>query len=137
MAKKTVSSVELGEKLIKIGLAIQLVFFGFFVVVASIFHFRARKAGYGARNSSNGNGARGWESLLWSLYIVSALILVRSVFRLVEYGGGSQGYLISHEAFLYIFDACLMCIVPVVMALIHPSEVLGSKVNRDSGYAMA
>jgi hypothetical protein len=49
------------------------------------------------------------------LYVVSLLILVRSVFGLIEYAGGSDGYLISHELFLYIFDALLVLGVLVVL----------------------
>lgn len=36
---------------------------------------------------------------------------------------GNDGYLISHEAYLYIFDALLMFIVMLIFAVVHPSEV--------------
>lgn len=36
---------------------------------------------------------------------------------------GNDGYLISHEAFLYIFDALLMFFVMVIFAVVHPSEI--------------
>lgn len=39
----------------------------------------------------------GWATLLWILYAASVLILVRSVFRLIEYGGGRDGYLMRKE----------------------------------------
>lgn len=36
---------------------------------------------------------------------------------------GNDGYLISHEVFLYIFDALLMFLVMVIFAVVHPSEI--------------
>ena len=60
------------------------------------------------------------------LYIASILILIRSVFRMIEYAGGNDGYIMSHEAFSYIFDAMLMFFAMVVMSVLHPSKVLGS-----------
>lgn len=36
---------------------------------------------------------------------------------------GNDGYLISHEAFLYIFDALLMLMVMVIFNVVHPSEI--------------
>lgn len=58
-----------------------------------------------------------------ALYIVSALILVRSVFRAVEFLQGFEGYLIGHEIFIYVFDALLMFIAMLVMNWTHPSEI--------------
>ena len=36
---------------------------------------------------------------------------------------GNDGYLISHEVFLYVFDALLMLLVSVLFAIVHPSEI--------------
>jgi hypothetical protein len=36
---------------------------------------------------------------------------------------GNDGYLISHEVYLYIFDALLMFFVMVLFAIVHPSEI--------------
>lgn len=58
-----------------------------------------------------------------SLYLVSILIFVRSIVRVVEYAQGYDGFIMTHEAFLYIFDALVMWIAMVVMNWIHPSEV--------------
>lgn len=61
------------------------------------------------------------------LYASSILILVRSIFRLIEYAQGNDGYLISHEVFMYVFDAMLMFFTMVVMSIYHPSELLGKR----------
>jgi hypothetical protein len=45
------------------------------------------------------------------------------MFRLIEYAQGNDGYLISHEVFLYIFDAVLIFATMVLFAVVHPSEI--------------
>lgn len=57
------------------------------------------------------------------MYAVSLLIMVRSIFRAVEYLQGFNGYLLSHEGYLYGLDALLMFLVMVVLNVIHPSEI--------------
>ena len=57
------------------------------------------------------------------MYIVSILILVRSVFRIIEYAQGNTGYILSHEYSLYVFDAALMFGVVLGFNAVHPSEV--------------
>jgi hypothetical protein len=37
---------------------------------------------------------------------------------------GNDGYVISHEVFLYVFDAAMMFLVMGVMNVFHPSFVL-------------
>jgi len=68
---------------------------------------------------------RNWVTILLASYVVSALILVRSIYRLIEYKYGYDGYIMTHEWFEYIFDALLMFIAMVVMNVYHPAVILG------------
>tara|TARA_R110002060_G_scaffold984_5_gene2271 strand:+ start:888 stop:1130 length:243 start_codon:yes stop_codon:yes gene_type:complete len=43
---------------------------------------------------------------------------------MIEYIQGFDGYLLSHEVYLYIFDAVLMLAVMVIVNVVHPSEVI-------------
>ncbi|KAG4426423.1 hypothetical protein IFR04_000305 [Cadophora malorum] len=122
-AKKQ-SDVDLGENIIIAGLAIQVLFFGLFVIVSAIFHFRIRAM----PSLRSKQISVPWQSYLFILYIASALILVRSVFRIAEYVMGSDGVLLQHEYFLYIFDATLMSLVMILFNLRHP----GSIVNKEN-----
>ena len=108
-----------GETVVEIGLVFQILVFGFFVVTAAVFHWRMNKV----PTSKVLAGGIPWKKHMWTLYIASILILVRSIFRLVEYTQGNDGYLLSHEVFLYVFDGVLMMFVMVIFAWIHPSEV--------------
>ncbi|GIC88938.1 RTA1 domain-containing protein [Aspergillus udagawae] len=135
MASGTVSSYNLGEHITVAGLCVQLVFFGFFITTCALFHYRIRKypthevtilAGRLSQRTS-----WTWETVLVGLYASSILILVRSIFRLIEYAQGNDGYLISHEAFMYVFDSTLMFLAMVAMNVCHPSMILvGSQKER-------
>lgn len=60
---------------------------------------------------------------MYALYTASALIMIRSIFRVVEYVQGNNGFLLRREVFLYLFDALLMLIVMVIFNWVHPAEV--------------
>ncbi|KAJ6093988.1 hypothetical protein N7467_002833 [Penicillium canescens] len=123
------------------GLVIQLLFFGFFVVVTTVFHFRISRHPTSKSQTdlgitrSQGWKQRNWFTILVGLYIVSVLILVRSVFRLVEYREGYSGYIMTHEVFMYIFDGLLMWIAMIVMNIYHPAEILGNGKRGQGEYS--
>lgn len=108
-----------GEHIIIAGLFVQIIFFGFFIVVAVLFDLKLRK--YPIPRCF----ARGvpWRKHLNILYATSFLILVRSVFRLVEYIQGNQGYLLHHEVYLYVFDSLLIFIAMITFNVVHPHEI--------------
>lgn len=118
----------LGEKLIVGGLMIQVVAFGFFCVTAGVFHYRyeTRSVGAVAYTQYDGSGKRGgglWRGGLYALYGNSVLIMVRSVFRVVEFSMGQDGYPLTHEWTIYVFDSALMLAVLVFLFLWHPSQL--------------
>ncbi|RTE78496.1 hypothetical protein BHE90_007002 [Fusarium euwallaceae] len=118
---------KIGEKIIIAGLFCQICIFGFFIVTAMLFHRRLTVAP--TRVVERGDVP--WRRYLWVLYVTSFIILVRSVFRVVEYLQGNSGYLISHEIFLYIFDTILMAIVMLIF-LIWYVEQLSPKDKKSS-----
>ncbi|KAI2785819.1 hypothetical protein POX_h09579 [Penicillium oxalicum] len=91
------------------GLLIQLISFEFFVVISAIFHFRiGRQPTPWAQKDRVLSmrrtwRERNWGSLLLTLYMTSGLILIRSIFRVIEYQGGPDGYFITLEAYSFIF----------------------------------
>ncbi|KAL2012765.1 hypothetical protein VTN00DRAFT_290 [Thermoascus crustaceus] len=126
----TLSSLNTGEKIIIVGLFVQIVFFGFFIVVAGSFHLRFTRHNQRKQIMTPTFTATTttmttipWKKHLYALYIASALVMIRSIFRVVEYLMGNNGYLLRHEHFLYVFDATLMFGVMVLFNVVHPSEV--------------
>ncbi|KAH0419615.1 hypothetical protein CcaCcLH18_14348 [Colletotrichum camelliae] len=110
---------EAGEKIIIAGLFVQIVVFGFFVVTSLLFHIRLSRT----PTATALEGGTPWRRYLYVLYATSAIILIRSVFRVVEYLQGNKGYLISHEIFLYIFDTLLMAIVMAIFLVWYVQEL--------------
>ncbi|KAF3017113.1 hypothetical protein E8E14_009132 [Neopestalotiopsis sp. 37M] len=117
---KTESSQSLGNKVILLGLAIQVIFFGLFIVVTVVFHLRLHRA----PTPKSLTTSAPWQKLLWVLYGTSVLIMIRSVFRMIEYAQGNDGALLQKEAYSYVLDALLMIIVAGCFAWFHPSNVL-------------
>lgn len=76
--------------------------------------------------------SRDWRGLLFALYTASVLILIRSIYRVIEFAQGNNGYVIAHEVFLYVFDAAMMLLVMIVMNVFHPSVVLRTDETVDS-----
>lgn len=101
MASGTIENYNLGEDVTIAGLAVQLAFFSVFIVTCGIFHRRIRQwptqevTVISARLREQKRP--GWETVLAGLYAASLLILVRSIFRIIEYAQGNDGYLISHD----------------------------------------
>lgn len=110
---------DIGEWVTIGGLIVQLIFFGSFVITSGIADHRLRKANYRPRNP----GFFAFQWLFWALYGASILILVRSIFRIIEYAQGYGGWLMTHEVFMYVFDAALMFLVCVILGAVHPAHV--------------
>ncbi|KAI9146732.1 Protein RTM1 [Paramyrothecium foliicola] len=115
----TADSMKLGENIILGGLFVQIIVFGIFAVTAAIFHRRVRQY-FPSATAVSGNN---WERIMTMLYSVSILIMARSVFRVIEYAMGHDGYLLRNEWTLYIFDAVLMFASMVLFAWLFPGNL--------------
>ena len=130
MAQGKESSFHLGQKIVIAGLVIQILSFGFFITVAVVFHLRLSR-----HAACILHGMSTLTLHISALYVTSAIILIRNLIRVIEYAQGNNGFIISHEYMLYIFDACFILAVVVIYALIHPGRFLVAQ--RDSAGSMA
>ncbi|KAG4442942.1 hypothetical protein IFR05_001555 [Cadophora sp. M221] len=119
MAQADMASM--GEKVMLGGLFVQLLFFGFFLIASLIFYKRMRSSP--ARFTIPAYGTRTWVALLKLLFAAAALIILRCVFRMIEFGQGHSGYLASHEVYMYLFDAFPMFVVQAMFHVIHAGDV--------------
>ncbi|EMT72211.1 RTA1 like protein-domain-containing protein [Fusarium oxysporum II5] len=124
----TLDMSRIGEKMIVVGLFVQIAIFGFFVCTSILFHYRL----YQSPTAESLQGTTPWRRYLYVLYGSSFLILVRSIFRVVEYLQGNAGYLISHEIFLYIFDAVLMAVVMLILVVWYVESLQPELLKPDS-----
>ena len=117
---KTKSDQNMGNDVALAGLGIQVVFFGLFIVTTIVFHTRINKQ----PTSASLGATTPWRRLIWVLYISSALIMIRSVFRMVEFGMGNSGVLQRNEGYLFGMDGALMFLVCAAQLWCHPGQVV-------------
>ncbi|EPS29330.1 hypothetical protein PDE_04279 [Penicillium oxalicum 114-2] len=116
----SVMGYDTGAKIVVVaGLVIQLISFGAFWISALVFERRIRRSPT-PKSLLLGNT---WKTTLKMLYAVSALIIIRSIFRIFEYVLGNDGYLLQHEWTGYIFDAVPMVAVMIIYLVWYPSHV--------------
>jgi len=115
--KEVADRQKLGSNILLVGLFIQIVFFGLFMIVAVLFQVRGRE------HFQRLPPQLLWKKHMYTLYAVSLCILVRSLFRVVEYIQGVDGFLFQHEVFPYVFDATLIFIAVAAMNVVHPADI--------------
>ncbi|KAK4194250.1 RTA1 like protein-domain-containing protein [Triangularia verruculosa] len=117
---KDPDAMKRAEGIVLGGLAVQIVFFGMFIVTTIIFHIRILKR----PTERSFRVEAPWRQLILALYISSVLIMVRSIFRMIEFGAGKQSILMQKEVFLLALDGALMFLVGVVFLWKFPGDVL-------------
>ncbi|GKZ25824.1 hypothetical protein AbraIFM66951_000776 [Aspergillus brasiliensis] len=117
------NGMTVGADVVVAGLFIQIVFFGLFIITATVFLWRMQRNTSAARLAIPGLP---WRKHLVVMYVACLLIMARSVFRVIEYIEGNNGYLLRHEVFLYVFDGVLMFLQMVLFNSCHPSGLLST-----------
>lgn len=115
-----------GEGIVIGGLAFHIIIFWCFWASALLFHLGMRKDPVAKLIPENLK----WQELLYMLYGSSALIMGRSIFRMIEFIMGYDGYLLSTEWPLYVFDAVPMLLVMVIFCWWFPSVVQQPDANN-------
>lgn len=123
--KKTAEYIILG------GLVVQILGFGLFTVTALTWHVRMTRWPTAATLADKTGK---WQKIMIMLCAVSLLIMIRSVFRVIEYVMGADGYLLMHEWPLYVFDAVLMMLTVAVFAWWYPGRLDVVSINNQNGY---
>ena len=118
-SSKSSQTVHTGQLIVLGGLILQVISFGLFVLVAIVFNFRMRKT----PTTEALDPTIPWKNHLNALYASSVLIMVRSIFRIVEFVQGRTGYTQRHEWGLYLFDAALMLAALILFNVVHPGKV--------------
>lgn len=113
------SDPKMATNIITGGLVFQIIIFAIFVLATAIFHRRFSRDGPGVA------AAEGipWNQTLRMLYLTSALVMVRNIFRVAEFVQGNDGYLLSVEWPVYVFDAVLMSITMGLFYWWYPADI--------------
>ena len=105
------SKIKTGQTIVEIGLAWGLAFIALFFFV-TIFVYTSST--YGLRSHPQYATIR---KLYVSLFVTITLLLVRSIYRMVDYVQGTTGYVSSHEAFFGVFDTGCMMLACIFYAI--------------------
>ncbi|CAK7271727.1 hypothetical protein SEPCBS57363_004771 [Sporothrix epigloea] len=121
------SKQNMGHILIKVSLILQLVVVVLFLLLAIIFHRRTLRAGIHNARLTNA---------LTTLYCSEALLLTRTIYRVVEYFSVDQLHdadgidpntlspILRYEWFFYVFEASLMLCNTFLINVRHPRRYL-------------
>jgi hypothetical protein len=90
-----------GMQIVMGGLAIQLIAFAAFLLTTAVLHRRLIREPTATSERQNVR----WKRAVWTLYAVSMLIVVRSLFRFIEFAEGAGGSIYKREALMYC-QAC-------------------------------
>jgi hypothetical protein len=119
----------IADYIIVAGLVLQIIVFVLFIICCGVFNRRMR---FHVAESCPVVHLP-WQSCLNMLYTTSSAVLVRNIYRVVEFVMQSvdqNGYLLIKEWPLYVFDGSLMFLLMVVFYLWYPDEV--HRGERDS-----
>ncbi|GAA5828461.1 hypothetical protein JCM11251_006260 [Rhodosporidiobolus azoricus] len=136
MSAGSASMAQTGQKIALVGLFIQLFFFLGFCALLAVLIYRVRAnyphLRYPPKPFRFGNGfgvfstdpIEDWRPLAWVLALTCGGIIVRSIFRLIEYAQGHDGALKTTEAWFYLLDALPLWISMTLFCVIWPPRVL-------------
>ncbi|GAV56423.1 hypothetical protein ZYGR_0BQ00110 [Zygosaccharomyces rouxii] len=109
------SSAKIGSHIVIVGLFFQLAFFGLFIINEFLFLMNIHKV-----PSEFARPTRKAVFLNNLLLFGSILIFIRSVVRTAEFIEGSNGTIMTHEWFLYVFDTTPMFLTSLIYMLSMP-----------------
>ncbi|KAF9904615.1 hypothetical protein EC991_002545 [Linnemannia zychae] len=127
-AGKNPSIANIGDKLFLTGVCAQGVSYGLFTVLLSDTLIRLlgerHKAGLNQPRRSCMGLEQNTSIIVGGLYFSSIFIIIRSVYRIIEFVQGHQGYLISNEVFMFVLDAVPLVFAIGIWAIVWPTMLL-------------
>lgn len=105
--------IRIGSAFVRASLVLQIVLYAFYLAILGTWHRRVQQAKVASPLSRRYLGA---------LYACGVLILLRCVYRTIEYSKGAEGYLALHEAYYYVFDALVILGMMVLLNVYHPGK---------------
>ncbi|ETI26129.1 hypothetical protein G647_02906 [Cladophialophora carrionii CBS 160.54] len=102
-----------GTNVLLVGLCLQLATFTVFLAVLWMFGRRAARTKEAGLDPSV-------RKVVFGVWLAGFFVQVRSIYRVVEFAMGVDGYLFKHEWCLYVFEAVPMFVALSVLAFYHP-----------------
>ncbi|KAJ7736475.1 RTA1 like protein-domain-containing protein [Mycena metata] len=127
------SVANVGEKISMFGLSLQLLSFAIFTALLLNFGWRLRtefpdwwrpQTAEPPFTLFSWQPCKDWRVLYFTTCATCVGILIRSVFRIVEFAGGYTGFVSIHEGYFYVFDALPLWIAMTLYCFVWPSRFL-------------
>ena len=122
-ASGTAEAQRLSKIVVLVGLFAQLLALAIFAIACGRLHARLHRDPSASR-AMLADPRVHWLRHLGALEFAAVMLVVRSIMRGAEYLDGADGFVASHEAFIYVFDALPMLATLVVFLLLHPSRLV-------------
>ncbi|KAJ3388200.1 hypothetical protein HDU84_000199 [Entophlyctis sp. JEL0112] len=116
MLVASISTYSLGNNILIGGLVLQVLCYIAFISIGAVYFARTRTV----PTDDGGTWRRAYKALLASCVFV----LVRSVFRVIEFAAGCNGPIASNEKFMYAFDFALILNAVGILLVFHPGMYL-------------
>ncbi|KAI1073748.1 putative RTA1 domain protein [Whalleya microplaca] len=107
------------------GLALQVLAFSTYLCILTRFY-------YLSRSMVVANAPLGWSKVLKAVCISSSLILIRCIYRMIEFAEGTDGYTMTHEWVFWVFEGITMLIAISAFCIWYPSKYLGGSVVKEA-----
>lgn len=117
-------NVNLAKAVLIVGFIVQLVSFAVFWTCAGVYHWRARRAG-----EPSGD----WTKCLFTLYLGVFLIMIRNIYRTIEFAtstSNTSGYLLTHEGIYYALEALPILLCVVLFLASNPGKYVPRNVDE-------
>ncbi len=120
LVSKNLHTIQIGQIILLTGLGFGLASFTVFMVIVTIFLRRVNR-------SQTDNAARvmtlskNWKQIMIPMYISIACIVIRTIYRLVEFSFGWTGPVNATEWYLYVFDTIFMVIATTIYLIFWPA----------------
>ncbi|KAF4990690.1 hypothetical protein FDECE_14272 [Fusarium decemcellulare] len=110
--------VRIGQKIYMAGVGVQLAIIVVFLGLTACFYYKLREI------EGRHIGLMKW--LIWTMLLVLILIIIRIVYRLIEFGPGVNEHnkLLTHEGYPLGLDAFPILFALVLLNVMHPGFVL-------------
>ncbi|KAF9197288.1 hypothetical protein BGZ49_002342 [Haplosporangium sp. Z 27] len=121
---------KVGDNLFLAGVSIQgasYLLFTLLLVVAFLRLIEDRKRNYPNQLEKGWTGLDNQTlTIVGGLFLSSIFIIIRSLYRIIEFTQGYNGYLITHEVFLFVLDAAPLVLAIAPWAFFWPTTLLAT-----------
>ncbi|KAF2022237.1 RTA1-domain-containing protein [Aaosphaeria arxii CBS 175.79] len=126
-AKEAADKTRRGVTILRVGLILQLICFGLFVIVGSRFIIISRR--WTDRPLQYDVPSTRWQRLNWTTNAAATVIMIRAFYRIFEFSSdiGKPSYLERHEWTFWLLDGIPVFACLVAFTLFHPSKYLPSQ----------